>query len=410
MPGHVAAATWHDVADSRSGPRRQATELGRFLVGRDDTGAAVVSRLVVSRFACPDGDKHGAGMVKDGFHYEVFATDLDAGAWPAADTVTLYYGRCGQESQFGQAIRRLRPGDVFCFDLCGQRLATALLMWVSNLRMTRAAAFVGELGAAPEQEPRPVPSEPELGLIPEESVTERPAVVVPPPPIDTPVENSQTPTASPLATHKPCPRGFLVPLHKMRTSNGSGYYAIYRMPAGLCWSWSQRAACTQSTNPSLRREFSVPLAVTALDSRAQILAQVRALEPPSVASIDVPAACDNRLPTKAISTSLTVPTRWTPPACHAAGPLVTLAPCLRPSALLNLWHLHQLRIAIEVKVMLAPPKPTWPCVSPTAARRQARRYTWSQRDQFNALRGRAMVVRQPLAYHQPTARAVPKAA
>ena len=394
---HLASATWQDVTDSRSGPRRQATELGRFVVGHDGAGAAVVSRLVVSRFVCPDGEKHGAGMVQGGFHYEAFATDLDPGAWPAPDTVTLYYGRCGQENQFGQAIRRMRLGEIFCFDLYGQRLATALLMWVSNLRMTRAAAFVGELGGPPEQAYRPGPSDPELAVAPAESASEPPVAPVPPLRADSLVEPTQTPPESPLAPHKACPRGFLAPLHNIRQSNGSGCYAIYRVPAGLCWPCPQRADCTQSTNPTFRREFSVPLAVTALADRAEILAQVRATDAQTGAIVQAPATCRNHLNTRVISGSASMPARWSRPAQDAAGPLTPAAPSLRPSVLLQLWQLHLLRIAIQVRVMHLPPQRHRPWVARTNADRQARRHTWSQRDQFNALRGRATVVRQPLA-------------
>lgn len=403
---HLAGATWHDVTDSLSGPRRQATELGRFVVGHDEHGAAVVSRLVVSRFACPDGQKHGAGMVQDGFHYEAFATDLDPAAWPAADTVTLYYGRCGQENQFGQAIRQLRLGEVFSFDLCGQRLATALMMWVSNLRMTRAAAFVGELGAAPAQERRPVSNGPEPTVVSAQPLTETPAAVVAPPPADPAAEPAET---SPLATHKPCPRGLPAPLHNIRQSNGSGCYGIYRMPAGLCWPCPQRAKCTESTNPTFRREFSVPLGVAALAGRAQILAQVRAAQPQAIACVDVPAVCHEHRPAKANSAPTTPPARWTPPAHRAAGPLVTTAPSLKPSVLLNLWLLDLRTIVIQVNVMHQACEPSRPWVSPTDARRQARRRTWSQRDQFNALRGRATVARQPLARDTYTPDVRPKA-
>ena len=127
------------------------------------------------------------------------------------------------------------------------------------LRFDGAGAFVGELGAAPAQERRPVSNEPEPTVVPAQPET--PAAVVEPPPADAPTERRQIPATSPLATHKPCPRGLPAPLHNIRQSNGAGCYAIYRMPAGLCWPCPQRAECTQSTNPTFRREFSVPLGV-----------------------------------------------------------------------------------------------------------------------------------------------------
>ena len=83
----LLAQPWTAVRDSLSGPRRWAAELGT--IERD--GRAV--RLIVTRFQPADGKKHGAGVLIDGWQYEVFATKLVADHWPAAEVVTLYYGR-----------------------------------------------------------------------------------------------------------------------------------------------------------------------------------------------------------------------------------------------------------------------------------------------------------------------------
>ncbi len=336
---HLASAAWLDVIDSGSGPRRQATELGQYILSHDDDGPATLqTRVVVSRFACPDGVKHGAGMVKDGFHYEAFVTSLPPSAFPAADAVTLYYGRAGQENQFGRAVRQIRLGEIFCFDLCGQRLATALMMWASNLRMTRAAAFVGELGAPPAQTARP------------ESAAEsaKPTAEVPTPAAES-IEAEPAPSAElaepaepagpaahtqELPTHRLCPRGISMPLHNIRSIKGVGSYAVYRIATGACWQCPQRAQCTKSTSPAFRREFSVPLSGAALAQRVQILARARA-----TAGVDSPGFVKAPIGPAPAKPSAPPPLplrRWTTPQAYPAGPMLFAAPALRPNVLLNI--------------------------------------------------------------------------
>ena len=398
---HLASATWCDVIDSGSGPRRQATELGQYVLSHDDDGPATLqTRVVVSRFACPDGVKHGAGMVKDGFHYEAFVTSLPPSAFPSADTVTLYYGRAGQENQFGRAVRQIRLGEIFCFDLCGQRLATALMMWASNLRMTRAVSLVGELGAAPAQTPRP--EAPELAS---------PPALAPPPPaaqtldVEPAVAVAKAPAISKhasqeLATHALCPSGIAAPLHNIRSSNGSGAYAIYRMPAGACWPCPQRAQCSDSPNPGWRREFSMPLGSAALADRAQILARARACvagEPKGFVELPIgPAALKLQLKPQ------TPLCRWAPPCSFSAGPMLYAAPVLRPSVLLQIWHDHNSPMAIDVRITPAQPRrKQQPWIAVGDQQRQARRQTWRQRHLYNALHDRVTVARRPRVDDSP---------
>ena len=418
----LAAATWHDVVDSLSGPRRQATELGRYVVGFDEQGVAVTSRLVVSRFECADGVKRGAGIVQDGFQYEAFATDLDPGAWPAADTVTLYYGRCCQENQFCRAIRQLRLGEIFCYDLVGQRLAMGLMMWINNLRMSRAAAAVGELGPVPLQELRPPSAEPEhtaeperveeldMIEIPAQVVTEQPAEVVAPAAVDVPVTPEQPAGTTSLPTHMVCPRGLLAPLHDIRKTGGKTSHGMYRMPAGVCGSCPQRASCSQSPKAKFRREFTLPLGLVAEADRPEILARIRAMTPDVVATIDITterSSCQQARAKSKLERAVRPPPppeRWTAPVHRAPGPLLPAGPSLRPSVLLTLWLRELSKIAIEVHITRAVQELRRPWVSRTAAERQSRRRTWAQRDEYNALRGRAKVVRQPLVCDAPSAR------
>jgi hypothetical protein len=96
------------LPSSGSGPTRLAAELGDVLLqpskntttNEGERFEAVRVRVVVSRFAA--AQKSGAGVVIDGWQYELYATDLPTEAWPAAEIVELYYGRCGQENRFAQ--------------------------------------------------------------------------------------------------------------------------------------------------------------------------------------------------------------------------------------------------------------------------------------------------------------------
>ncbi len=402
---HLSRATWHDVIDSCSGPRRQATELGQYILSHDDDGPATLqTRVVVSRFACPDGVKHGAGMVKDGFHYEAFVTSLPPAAFPSADAVTLYYGRAGQENQFGRAVRQIRLGEIFCFDLCGQRLATALMMWASNLRMTRAAAFVGELGAPPAQMPRPESAAESAKPTAEAPPPAAESVAAEPAPAAELTEPADVPAAltQELPTHRLCPRGISMPLHNIRSIKGVGSYAVYRIATGACWQCPQRGQCTKSTSPAFRREFSVPLSGAALAQRTQILERARA-----AATVASPGFVQAPIGPALAKPSASAPLRrWVTPQTYRAGPKLFAAPTLRAHVLLQIWQEHNARAAIDVRI--APTKsqaklPLW--IAANDQQRQARRQTWSQRILDNALRGTAYVTRKPVA-HDPSSHGV----
>src|SRR5690606_29040682 len=80
---------WEQVNDSKSGPTRWATEYG---TRRWEEGLA---RLVVTKFKSRNGSRHGAGILIDGWQYEVFATSLPPDAFPAPEITTAYYARAG---------------------------------------------------------------------------------------------------------------------------------------------------------------------------------------------------------------------------------------------------------------------------------------------------------------------------
>lgn len=336
----LAAANWQPVRDSGSGPKRHATELGSWALGgeefltKTEDKQALRSRLVVSRFpAARDGKRHGSGVEIDDWHYEVFATDLLAMAWPAPDTVTLYYGRCGQENSFAQAGQEIQLGKTYSKTLAGQRLMTAIGMWVANLKRVMAVQHQGDLGSAPDQQPRPAQAEMDQQvahpMVQPPVAQEQVELAAPRPPADSePMEELASP-ADPLVvqavepdfgpvqaaaaeppigsaatqdlprrvttTEPPvtaeataqckvtaqilaqvagtitCQAGALIPLHNLRVVNGIYTYATYRSPAGVCQQCVQFKGCTHSVYPGYRREFGVRIPGSALEFRTEIL-------------------------------------------------------------------------------------------------------------------------------------------
>jgi hypothetical protein len=139
---HLNDARWYAVTDSCSGPSRHATELGWLTLypGHDtvqDDGSAyppVRTRLVLSRLPAAADHKSGAGILIDGWQYELFATDLDARAWPAPDVVSTYFARA-QENRFAQEDREMGLDRIFSYHLPGQQLASLVGLWVWNLQL-----------------------------------------------------------------------------------------------------------------------------------------------------------------------------------------------------------------------------------------------------------------------------------
>ena len=139
----LSAATWYEVPSSGSGPTRQAAELGEVRLDPskntvDQDGhcyESIRTRMVVSRFA--GESKSGAGIVIDGWQYELYATALPADAWPAPETVAIYYSRCGQENRFAQEDRELGLDRIMSYHLPGHEWATVIGLFVWNLRIVR---------------------------------------------------------------------------------------------------------------------------------------------------------------------------------------------------------------------------------------------------------------------------------
>lgn len=152
---HLNQADWYDVPSSGSGPTRQACDLGRVqlepapgtvrLDGKPFDPIAV--RVVASRFPSRTESGRGAGVVIEGWQYELYGTNLTPEAWPEAEIVAGYYGRTGQENRFHQEDRELGLDRIFSYHLPGQQLATLVGLFVWNFQICRGM----ELTRPPEE-------------------------------------------------------------------------------------------------------------------------------------------------------------------------------------------------------------------------------------------------------------------
>ena len=266
----LAVGTWQWVADSGSEPRRQALDIGSWQLGADEsqTDAPVVpTRLVVSRYAADR--KHGAGVLIEGWLYELFGTSLDVSAWPAAETVELYYGRAAVENRFAQEARELHLHHVFSYKPAGQRLAVLVGMWLWNLRTVLGSRAVGPLGAVPTPParvtqdvvaPPPVPAmmlppEPVDRALPEPSERERVEAVL-----------ARLAWEQMIRKHPGwrydgtlrCPAGHAALFNGVAQTKHCRY-ATYRVSTRHCGPCQQRELCSRTTNPAYSRVVTLPV-------------------------------------------------------------------------------------------------------------------------------------------------------
>lgn len=377
----IAQGPWQPVADSGSGPKRQALDIGTWLLGADGghdaadrTRAVVSTRLVVSRFQTDH--KHGAGVLLDRWHYELFGTDLDASAWPAAETVELYCGRAAIENRFAQEGRELHLHHTFSFSPAGQRLAVLVGMWLWNLRTLLGSRLAGPLGAAPEPEPRPVSIAPEPTPAPESWALAEPE---PPPPAQAGEQEKilaalqQLPWGAVMRKHPGwmwsgvlrCPAGHLASfhgIHRVKLYN----YAIYKVGSKHCAPCDRRPQCTTSCDLGYVPTITVPLADT----------------------LPVGTRMRDRQP----QPKPVAPPRWQAPQASRPGPCKARAALLLPARLRKRWMTFASECSAQVR--LPPPVEArvprdWVAASP--ADRQHRRLSWEQHLARYALHGAAVL-------------------
>lgn len=362
---------WQMVSDSGSGPQRQATEYGTLELS---DGHSV--RLVVTRFR--SDQKRGAGICIDGWHYEVFATDLPRKAFEAADVVWVYHGRCGQENYFSLEDRELGLDHLFSKNLAGQHLANVVGLWLWNLEILNGVWACGGL--------------PDVDHTPHQRES-----------VDEPIElEALKIESSPLANgvdradfersliaydwagyfaDKPgfewdeelgrpiCATGEVMELHRvvMRPSGNLGVY--FRIHRGPCRGCLLRQECTSSTDPKYRKGISVT--VPLVDG-------------------DVPLAdgsIHRRLQWRSAQPSIETPPLFEP-----------FAPILLPQKLRQRFEdcCHTSRAILDIE--RPPLKPDVPEIyAMTAQHRQRRRRRWEQRIGWNKLDDRSKVTLTLLA-------------
>jgi len=141
-------ADWRLVPDSRSGPQRSAADVGTMVIRpgktthRPDGKAyeAVTVRVVASIFPTTK-DEAQRGQLIDGFQVELFAVDLPADAWPAAEAIAAYFGRSAEENRFAQEDREFGLDRILSYHLPGQELGTLVGLMLWNLQITEGFAL-----------------------------------------------------------------------------------------------------------------------------------------------------------------------------------------------------------------------------------------------------------------------------
>ena len=138
----ISEMTWKPVPDSKSGPKREAVDLGWTVLQAasttlQDDGTPfepLEVRVVLSRFK-PKG-KSSSGTKVKGWQFELFVTTVKACDWPAEEVVCAYFGRTAEENRFMQEDRELNLDHIFSYHIPGQELAVQIGLFVWNMRIS----------------------------------------------------------------------------------------------------------------------------------------------------------------------------------------------------------------------------------------------------------------------------------
>lgn len=442
---HLSGAVWEDVEDSLSGPKREATELGTMQLSADreslrDDGEPygnIETRIVITRTPIPDeSGKRGAGIAKDGWWYELFATSVPASHWPAPELVSLYYGRTGQENRFHQEDRELGLDRIFSYHLPGQQLANLVGLFLWNERTARGAELVapmsGKLPAQParkQQSSAPTspegPSNETEQNAPASERSDAASSERQSEPATTEIAKEMQPGSAtevrgdddlrrPLSSVEKlsrhlaklnqlnwnhqfqnlpgwrwdetlglvCPNNMPLGLHSMANTKDGSLLIRWRGRGPVCRDCAVRTTCSSSQSTSFRKDIWFTFAPDDSEAITELAKSAR----------PAPALHDRLLAERNRSGSNT-PWRPTPGATES-GSLQVAWPILVPSALRYHFTVACSRVRAEVTVR----DPTRRLRSPpfyfayTAADRQQRRKTWSWRRKYNELPEDAEVV------------------
>lgn len=342
---------WERVEDSLSGPSRWAAEFG------DKTFRAGQARLVISRFENKSGRCRGAGKLVGEQQYEVYATDLPANAFGAAELVTLYYARGGIENYLAIEDKDFELDHIYSCEPAGQLLVTIVALFLHNLQIVLGVRARGGLPpiALPDV-PREVEAVGSADWIgPEE---QKPSAGVA---LESDIATMRTDALRRVVETRTdllfddgrvlCLVGHELRLNRQIQLDDETVKLRFRVRGGVCSDCSLRATCTNSTSDAFQKEFHVRMHQTSAE--AFIVEQ------------------------------------WTPPhQVVPVGPFQMRAPVLCPQRLRDDFIDAAESTRVRVQTELPPPLPDdthGGLYALTPAQRQHRRRTWTDRLRWNAL-------------------------
>lgn len=402
---YLDAADWFAVDDSRSGPRRQAAELGWHMLpseSLDETGTRfeqVSSRIVVSKF--PASEARGSGWYDAGWHYEMFVTDLAADAMPAPEVVTCYYQRTGIENRFCQEDCELGLDRIFSYHVPGQNLANLVGLLVWNLRICHGLGLVEDLPAIPAQVSRlpsliekvvtsdaAIETTAEVPPVPEEATPS--AVAEPPPSLEAeeslPAHLARLNWPKLMTRHDGwswsseasallCPAGKIAKLVSVKspTSMGCGT-ARFLAAAADCKTCPIRSGCTDSLARAYRKEKSITIPISQANAIGRRLSTLRGTDYQAPAPHPVDSRAKKRV------------SHWTPPSAQAGLAVLAVAyAVLLPAVLRRLFIKACRNTDVHIDVVPSSDEKSCPIYATTNAQRQRRRLTWAENILRNAI-------------------------
>ena len=354
----LRTATWWMVPDSKSGPQRSATDLGRITVHPDrktrrPDGTAfepVTLRVIASRY--PRTEKANRGRILDGWQVELFAFDVDAEPWPSTDGVAQFFGRAAQENRFGQEDRELGLDRIVSYHLPGQEFATLVGLSLWNLQIAAGCALEPPPAVRPVQQLRqPRRDDRAHPEWPRDPVIARLLAE-----FDWPTLLAKRPGwAFDADTGElRCDEGRVLTLTTVRPRPHAGGQTgiIFCRPHGGCEDCAARPGCLRSDRPLVSKHVEVSMPSEVAERLRERLAVVRRKNG------DVPAP---------VIEAVTAP----------AGPLDIADPLFLPARARQrfraIFRAATLHAAVELP---PPPRPRPMLVAADVADRQRRRKTW----------------------------------
>jgi hypothetical protein len=424
----MMAGSWFEVADTGSGPRRYALDLGELELFpssntlRDDGTPyePVRTRIVLSRYAACE--KSSSGVFIDNVMYELFATSLTSAAWPAEEIVALYCQRAAQENQFAREDKELGLDTVFNYHPPGQGLVTliGLLVWnlelLMGLRLAEQELKSESFPPASFRQSRPAPAPLEAVEPGEEDGCKQSEEE------NTPAVPSALDTPHPLATLKHllfeeiarqaqgswpnafdwdmtsgliCPQGHGFAVSTTRRHHGNDYVTLLA-PRAVCSICGSRHECSRSTKPDFRKE--VALAIENPHPIDQLLRQIKQAQTEQNRTRPH-VRCVSKRPAAALSHHELEP-EFTAHTAFPPGPLEIQFPSLNAPALRHRFKEANYGLTIRIR--------EWPEPVPALPRRYTymsrqdrgrHRRTWAERLAYNHRKAKidVHILRTPIA-------------